>query len=637
MSTLPSPTPWTTAPPRGVQWRLGALLTAVVGVLVGFTALAVYVLSGAQSYVRSEGFYVKSQLAAAHHIGHFAETGDPDALAQASAALERPLAYRQYRLTLLQPDADPEAARRVIEAVGYRPSEAARITRLFPLVRHVPPLRPAFEAWIDADALTLRLDALRADAEQAVATDGAGAGAARLAADEAAQIAVEVSRLGVVFSDTLEAGSDAIRRLLLGASLVLGLALVVAAGLPAYRLLRRLRQADGRYRRLVRHGSDIVSVVAADGQVLYESPSVERVLGHSPESLIGQDVMPFIHPDDHDVIAEQITSALEGVGDGAPFRYRVRHADGHWVTLEGVTVNLLADPSVRGLLVNSRDVSALVQAEADHAARVDAEAARQAAEETAAAEAAARVEAEEHLRLKESFLNNMSHELRTPLTAILGFSEMLADEAAPEDRDLALAILRGGLRLRTTLNSVLDHAQLASGQTRLAPTRMDVAHEAREAIRLLQPLADEKGLALVGPEAGTVPAVLDADAFGRIVVNLVDNAIKFTEAGAVTVGVRTVDEDMIEVRVSDTGIGIGTDDLDRVFRPFEQASEGLDRQHEGNGLGLAIARGLVDLMHGRIDVESVPGEGTTVRVTLPVSFAVLARPQATAVMQAALA
>ncbi|WP_179299509.1 sensor histidine kinase [Rubrivirga marina] len=220
-------------------------------------------------------------------------------------------------------------------------------------------------------------------------------------------------------------------------------------------------------------------------------------------------------------------------------------------------------------------------------------------------------------KLKDDMLANTSHELRTPLTAILGFSEMLVENDDPKVRSLARHVLSGGHRLLSTVNALLEIAQLRAGRTVLHPVSTDAAALARQVANELEPLAARKGLALaVVPSGLAVAARLDPDAFVRILTNLIGNAIKFTSTGAVTVSVDGVGVDL-QVSVRDTGRGIDPAFLPRLFDDFEQASTGYGRAAEGNGLGLAITRRLVDLMGGEIDVESEVGVGTTFRVTIP--------------------
>ena len=229
----------------------------------------------------------------------------------------------------------------------------------------------------------------------------------------------------------------------------------------------------------------------------------------------------------------------------------------------------------------------------------------------------ARDAAEGANRLKSAFLANMSHEIRTPLTAIIGFAEMLAHEVPAAQQDLVNPIARGGRRLLETLNSVLDLAQLESGTATLHPVPVDVFAEADEALGLLLPLVEEKGLAVQLTGASAV-ALADRPALHCILNNLVGNAVKFTERGRIDVEVGA-DEGGVWLRVADTGAGISAEFLPRLFQEYEQESTGHARSHEGNGLGLAITKRLVDLMGGTIEVQSAPGQGTAFTVTLPVA------------------
>ena len=225
--------------------------------------------------------------------------------------------------------------------------------------------------------------------------------------------------------------------------------------------------------------------------------------------------------------------------------------------------------------------------------------------------------AEEANRMKSAFLANMSHEIRTPLTSILGFAELLADDVPPEHSDVPGLIMQGGRRLMDTLNSVLDLARIEAEQVdlRLLPT--DLAAEITAAVRLLEPLARRKGLRLeVRTLAAPGPVLADGAALGRIVNNLVGNAIKFTRTGGVFVEVDAEGAEAL-VRVRDTGEGFTEAFGPYLFDPFRQESDGFGRRHEGSGLGLAITRRLVEMMGGRIEATSRKGAGSTFTVRLP--------------------
>ena len=225
--------------------------------------------------------------------------------------------------------------------------------------------------------------------------------------------------------------------------------------------------------------------------------------------------------------------------------------------------------------------------------------------------------AEEMLRLKSAFLSNMSHEIRTPLTGILGFANVLAEEATGETKEFATGIARGAARLHETLESVLDLARLESGRYLLTPTPVDVVAEVNDTVRLHSLSAQEKGLFLkVKHDRPFAIAKGDPACLHRILNNLAGNAIKFTSRGGVTI-TTNVEDDYVMMRVEDTGIGISGDFLPYVFDAFHQESTGFARTHEGVGLGLAITKRLVDLLEGTIEVTSRKDAGTTFIVRIP--------------------
>jgi PAS domain S-box-containing protein len=234
--------------------------------------------------------------------------------------------------------------------------------------------------------------------------------------------------------------------------------------------------------------------------------------------------------------------------------------------------------------------------------------------------------AEKASELKSTFLANMSHEIRTPLTSIIGFAEAIGKQIPQPatdgpDQDVsrfASLIEESGRRLLDTLNSVLDYSKLEAGAMRLSVDALDVGPVTRTTTDLYQSRAEDEGVDLRLEIADSLPpAVADAEAFRRVLRNLLNNAIKFSEAGdEVTVRVSAVEE-WIEVTVEDTGIGIDAEFLPRLFEAFTQESTGNRRAYEGSGLGLAVAKRLITLMDGTIDVDTEKGVGTRVTVRLP--------------------
>jgi signal transduction histidine kinase/CheY-like chemotaxis protein len=227
-------------------------------------------------------------------------------------------------------------------------------------------------------------------------------------------------------------------------------------------------------------------------------------------------------------------------------------------------------------------------------------------------------------QVKSAFLANMSHELRTPLNAILGFSNLLRNGEVSEKQRKDLDIInRSGEHLLSLINGVLDLAKVEAGRTELQVAPCDVWRLVREIVEMMRARANEKNLEIRLIESAALPRLIQADAvkLRQVLLNLVGNAVKFTENGYVEVRLtsRTADvgkQILLTFEVQDTGIGIAPDDQQRIFDAFVQASaKGCQK---GTGLGLTISRQFVELMGGAIHVESMPGKGSRFRVDLPV-------------------
>ena len=343
-------------------------------------------------------------------------------------------------------------------------------------------------------------------------------------------------------------------------------------------------------------------------ETLRWSDEAFRLLGYAPSAVEPSwaAARARLHEDDVKPARAALGRVIAG-GKRQRFRARVLQPDGSVRYIDTVGVpERLTDGELRIFGV-AMDMTEQVRREREQA-------------EQAAELRAARDRAEELARLKDAFLANMSHEIRTPLTAIIGFSELLADEVPESARDFALRIENGGRRLLETLNSVLDLARLEAGQVTLAPSAVPLRHEVTEAARLHEPRAAAKGVALRVLVPDELEVWADRAALHRVVTNLLSNAVKFTDRGAITVTAEPVPGDgppRTRLVIADTGVGIDPRFLPRLFNEFEQASSGESRTHEGSGLGLAITQRLIDLMDAEIEVESRIGEGTSFTLLLP--------------------
>ena len=229
-------------------------------------------------------------------------------------------------------------------------------------------------------------------------------------------------------------------------------------------------------------------------------------------------------------------------------------------------------------------------------------------------------------RAKSEFLANMSHEIRTPLNAVLGMAELL--QSTPlnaAQREFTDTIRTSGDALLSVINEILDFSKIEQGRVELENTPFDIRRSVREAVDIAVPPAVGRTLALRSQVDDDVPPLVVGDAFRvrQILVNLIANAVKFTERGEVVVTVARVpgdtpaENDRLRLVVRDTGIGIPPERQDRLFQAFSQVDASTTRKYGGTGLGLAITHRLVSILGGQIRVESTPGRGSEFRVDLP--------------------
>ncbi|MEX0822179.1 MAG: PAS domain-containing sensor histidine kinase [Rhodothermales bacterium] len=231
----------------------------------------------------------------------------------------------------------------------------------------------------------------------------------------------------------------------------------------------------------------------------------------------------------------------------------------------------------------------------------------------------AKEHAEEMSKLKVMLLTNITHEIRTPLTVILGFTSILRQGVRTEYQRFVNLIERSGRRLLLMLDSMLDLAQIESGTLEIDFRAHHVGHIVDSVAALVRPAAEEKGVDLVvSLSQERYCARVDHGVLTRVVNNILDNAVKFTDQGHVDVSVRRHGSE-IHIVIEDTGIGIEPEFLPHVFDPFVQESTGLDRTHQGSGLGLAVSKRLVELMDGTITLSSEKHRGSVFTIVLPAS------------------
>ena len=357
-----------------------------------------------------------------------------------------------------------------------------------------------------------------------------------------------------------------------------------------------LTESERNFRLLAERAGDAIARAKLNGEMIYMSPSVIKLTGYSPEELIGKTLLSFVHPAD----LGEVMRAYEGVLSGArppgtPVEYRIRHKTGRWIWVEN-NPTLVHDERGRPIewIDVSRDLTARKALEAELLA------AREAAEAAALA--------------KTDFLANMSHEIRTPLTGIIGYAGLLAETCELEDKaaHFARRIVAAGKMLSAVVNDILDFSKLEAGQLELDLHPFKLREFVQETLSLVAVQAAEKGLVLEASVAPDAPEQVrqDSGRLRQVLLNLVGNGVKFTSKGRVDVSV-SHSGDRLRVSVADTGVGISPEGQQLLFQRFSQVDGSAARSFGGAGLGLAICKGLVDLMGGEIGVESVEGQGST--------------------------
>ena len=370
-----------------------------------------------------------------------------------------------------------------------------------------------------------------------------------------------------------------------------------------------LTEREALYRLLADNVNDMIALHTQDGTCLYMSPSCERILGHKPEDMVGMSPFHFVHPEDVEKLAEALGQVITSPEITVVLRFRMRRADGGYTMLETIG-RYIGDGQAPKIVAVSRDVT------------------MRAAEEAELREA--RVQAEAAARAKSEFLATMSHELRTPLNGIIGFSDLLLSGGlTEEERESYLVMLRdAGHSLLAIVNDVLDFSKIEAGKLELEIVPVHLCSLIEGCVALAGRDADAKGLGVAVEIADDLPERVDGDPvrLRQVLLNLLVNAVKFTETGGVRVHAARAAgaPDRLRVEVVDTGIGISAEVKARLFKSFSQADRTTTRRFGGTGLGLAICRRLVEAMGGAIGVESEPGVGSTFWFELPLSTTAVA-------------
>ena len=347
---------------------------------------------------------------------------------------------------------------------------------------------------------------------------------------------------------------------------------------------------------IVQSSDDAIFGMTLDGVIVTWNEAASRMYGYSAEEIVGKPVLVLAPGEKADEMAQNLDKLRRG--EPVPHFETVRLTKSQNLINVSVTSSLVrtASGEVSGIAVIARDITRRKKAEAALAAAN---------------------------RVKTQFLNNMNHEIRTPMNGILGMTELVLDsELTVEQRENLGLVKISAESLLAAIDDILDYSQIDAGKLQLEPIFFDLRESLAETMKMLGFRAQKKGLELIYEVQPEIPPILfgDPGRVRRILINLVNNAIKFTERGEILVTVHTQPEgepqyQMLHFAVKDTGIGISPEQEKIIFEPFSQVDGSLTRKKGGTGLGLTIARKLVEIMQGRIWLESELGKGSTFHFT----------------------
>ncbi len=366
-----------------------------------------------------------------------------------------------------------------------------------------------------------------------------------------------------------------------------------------------LRASEERFRLIAEHATDGVWDWDLQTGVTFLSPSLKRLFGYEEIELrdMHETWVQLIHPEDRAHVQESLTAHLRK-GERFHVEARFLHKDGHfiWVLNRGTALRDEQGHPYR-MVGTQTDISFQKRLEVEL---------RQAKE---AAEAANRA--------KSDFLAIVSHEIRTPLNGVIGYASLLRNTKLDQEQsDYVLTIESSGETLLDLLNEILDYSKIESGKIELERRNVDVAKLVDQTVRMATPFAQKKNLPLVVEVAKDSPKMIVGDELRirQVLLNLVNNALKFTDEGRVTLTVTTAlhkGEPAVGFEIHDTGVGIERERMALLFKPFVQTDSSIARRFGGTGLGLAICKKLVEVMQGDIWVSSDPGKGSCFGFCIP--------------------
>ena len=375
----------------------------------------------------------------------------------------------------------------------------------------------------------------------------------------------------------------------------------------------KIREDLKNFQTAVKQSANVIVFTDLEGRVLFANDAFEKVTGYSSEEVLGNKPAVLNSGYHSNSFYDELWDTIKNGNVWAGEFYNKRK-DGtfFWekatispvLNKEGNPVFFIA---VKEDITEKKEIEEKLQIQTKYAEteRINAD--------------KARIEAESANILKSSFLANMSHEIRTPMNAILGFTRLLLDkEMHKKDRDMLEIIMNSGMSLLTLINDILDFSKIEANEIEISKVKINLGYFFDSIEDLFKIQTSQKNLNFTVSLSNNIPKIVfgDENRIRQILINVIGNAIKFTESGSISIKANWIDN-KLNIAVKDTGIGIAKDKIGEIFSPFKQSDSSTDRKYEGTGLGLAISLRLTEMMNGELNVESSIDNGSTFNILLP--------------------
>ena len=590
---------------------IAVLFVAVQSLILLLGWFGIEVVNTTRAYSNGESFYSKAEKAAVLSLRRYAQAGAEQDYLSFLSLISVPAGDNAARVALEQTPPDEGAAAAGFVLGRNDPDDVSGMIRLYRWARHWGSFAKAVSDWSQAEPEIARLKHLGEDLHEMAASGEASRGERLALLSEIDSTDQRLTELEDAFSRHVRAAARDMTELAvagLGASsiLLLGLGMVVVwrVGRRSLAISATLRASTQRFKDFAEVTSDWFWETGPNLELVDLSERFGTATGVEPKQFVGLDALTLVEP---------FHSADRGVRlDVVTSRKAFRSVLHRYVAPDGTEQfwRMSGRPAfdAKRRFLGYRGTGNNVTDEI----------------RTSIALAEAMRQAEAANIAKSRFLAHMSHELRTPLNAILGFSEVIRDDLLhhglhPKYVEYTADIYSSGTHLLQLINDILDLSKIEAGEARLDEEEVDIAEIVRSSVRLLNAAADQAGVSVSVALPPGLPHIRgDGRRLKQVLMNLLTNAVKFTlPNGRIETSAKFDEAAGLQIRVSDTGIGIAEQDIARALKPFGQVEGILNRRHRGTGLGLPLAKELIEMHGGTLDLRSRLGEGTKVTITLP--------------------